>query len=150
MRGQDQLPLRRRGQRGVTLLDSLVALLVLAFGMLAMTRFQARLMAQGTEAQNRLTATRMADELLNLALVDTNARCYTVPAAGACTAPAARSTAAAWAAAVKTALPSAAEPTSTLDEASGRLTVVIAWSGKAAHEGAAVDTHQVTRVTDVR
>jgi len=77
--------------RGFTLLDALIALAILAFGMLALTGFQTKLVAQGTEAQHRVDATAFADELLNTMLVDNlNSGCYTLPAAGACASPVAR------------------------------------------------------------
>ena len=78
-------PVRLQLTRGVGLLDALVALALLAFGLLGMTRLQARMVAQATESQTRMTALQLGDELLNSALVDTaNAACYTLPQAGAC------------------------------------------------------------------
>ena len=45
----------RRAARGFTLIDSLIAMAILAFGLLAMTRLQARALAQSTESQARMT-----------------------------------------------------------------------------------------------
>jgi type IV pilus assembly protein PilV len=71
----------RRRQRGVTLLDALIAIALLAFGMLGLVGLQARLLKAGTDAQLRITAAGLADRLLGMALVDaTNAVCYTLPA----------------------------------------------------------------------
>jgi type IV pilus assembly protein PilV len=71
----------RRRQRGVTLLDALIAIVLLAFGMLGLVGLQARLLKAGSDAQYRITAAALADRLLSMALVDAaNAACYTLPA----------------------------------------------------------------------
>ncbi|MDP1532582.1 MAG: pilus assembly protein PilV [Rubrivivax sp.] len=132
--------------RGVGLLDAMIALAILAFGMLAMTRFQARTVAQTTEAQQRLVATQLGDELLSTVIVDVgNAACYTLPQAGACASATAKTRTEAWATRVGTALPGSVSTTSTIDAASGRLTVVINWTGKAS-----TDARRLEAVTDVR
>ncbi len=70
-----------RRQRGVTLLDALIAIVLLAFGLLGLVGLQARLLKAGTDAQYRIVAAALADRLLGMALVDaTNAACYTLPA----------------------------------------------------------------------
>lgn len=158
MRRQDQLQLtgrrRRRAprpprQRGAGLFDALVAMTILAFGMLAMTKFQARLVAQGTEAQTRMAALQLADELVNLAIVDpNNAGCYTVPPAGACASEAARAMTDAWAERVRDALPGETDPTSTV-AADGQLTVVINWDERKTGDETPM-ARQLTAVSDVR
>ena len=101
-------------QRGFGLFDAMIAFSILAFGLLTMTRFQFRLIAQATEAQQRGTATQLADELLNTMLVDAgSATCYTLPAAGACANPAAMARAANWQARVMANLPGAIGASST-------------------------------------
>jgi type IV pilus assembly protein PilV len=71
----------RRRQRGVTLLDALIAIVLLAFGMLGLVGLQARLLKAGSDAQYRIVAAALADRLLGMALVDAaNAVCYTLPA----------------------------------------------------------------------
>jgi type IV pilus assembly protein PilV len=150
---QEQLPVNmRRRQLGVGLIEALVAILVLAFGLIGMTRLQARMLAQGTEAQNRLIAGRLADQLLSMALVDpaTNASCYTVPAAGTCAVSAARSSTQDWKSSVQAALPFATDPTATLNTAGTQLTVTISWGGKAVQDSIEQGPHQLTRTTDVR
>ncbi len=135
-----------RMSRGVGLLDGLIALAILAFGMLGMTRFQSRLVMQGTDAQTRIVATQLGDELLNLALVDPgNGGCYTVPAAGACADAGARAFTAAWAVRAQAALPGTVTVGSTLDAVTGQLTVLLTWTGKGSG-----DPHQMQAVTDVR
>jgi len=133
-------------QRGFGLFDAMIAFSILAFGLLTMTRFQFRLIAQATEAQQRGTATQLADELLNTMLVDAgSATCYTLPAAGACANPAAMVRASDWQARVMASLPGATGATSTLDPATNRMVVTINWIGK---DSADTRTHQV--ISDVR
>jgi Tfp pilus assembly protein PilV len=112
------------------LLDSVIALAIFAFGMLSMTRFQARLIADGTDAQARMVATRVADDLLSLVLVDPgNAACYTVPAEGACGNAAARAAAEQWRTAAEASLQGMAVR-ATRDAASNRFEVTLSWTGK--------------------
>lgn len=132
--------------RGSGLIDGLIALAILAFGMLTMTRFQGRMLAQTTDAQARQVATQMSSELLATVLVDTtNAACYTLPQSGTCANTAAKTRAADWATRVAAALPGTVTTTSTLDSATGRMTVEVTWTGK--DNG---DTRRLTTVTDVR
>ena len=139
-------PHARCHRRGVGLIDGLIALAILAFGMLAMTRFQGRMLAQTTEAQSRQVATQMTSELLATVLVDgTNAACYTLPQTGACTNNAAKTRAADWATRVAGALPGTPSATATLDAGTGRMTVVVNWTGKDSGDARRMET-----VTDVR
>jgi len=135
---------RRRRTRGFSLIDALVALAILSFGLLALTRFQGRLMSQMTDSQSRGTANRFADELLSMALVDpANLACYTLPAAGACGNAAARAATDAWLVRLQGALPGS--PAATATAAGTRLTVVVSWTGKAENEA-----RQLTATTDVQ
>ncbi len=154
---QQALVLKRRGnaarraalltaRRGSGLLDGLIALAILAFGMLAMTRFQGRMVAQTTEAQSRQVATQFSSELLATVLVDTaNAACYTRPQTGTCTSSAAIVRTADWATRVAAALPGTVTSTATLNPGTGRMTVVVSWTGKDSGEARRLET-----VTDVR
>lgn len=137
---------RRRASRGSGLFDALIALAILSFGLLAITRFQGRLIAQGTESQSRQTATQFASELLSTVLVDVaNAACYTLPQAGSCGNAAAATRTSEWATRVAAGLPGTVTSTSTLDAGTGRLQVVITWTGKQTN-----DTHTLDISTDVR
>jgi type IV pilus assembly protein PilV len=150
MQRQEQLLTRRlRPQRGVGLLEALIALAVLAFGMLAMTRFQTRLIGAGTEAQNRLLAMRFGDELLNLVRVDTdNVACYTIPQ-GTCASPSAESAREKWLTDVQASLPLSQTPTAQIS--GNQLTVTINWSAKATRsDETALAAHQAQVTTDVR
>jgi len=132
--------------RGVGLFDALIALLVLSLGMLAMTRFQGRMVAQTTETQSRQVAAQFAAEHLSTVLVDVaNAPCYTQPQAGVCSSAVARAGTTAWAARTAAALPAPVTTSSTLNAATGRLTVAITWLGKDSG-----DTRTLQAVTDVR
>lgn len=134
---------RRRRGRGFSLIDALIALALLSFGLAALTRFQGRLVQGMTDAQSRSTANRMADELIAMALVDpANLNCYTLPAVGACGNASARAATTAWSARATAALPGAATPTATV--AGTRFTVVMGWTSKADSEG-----RQLTATTDV-
>ena len=97
-----------RSCRGVSLIEALVALLILSFGMLGMVGVQARLLKEGTEAQPRVVAANHEDGLVSLALVDpANADCYTEPLAGVCSSTAAQSVMAQWRQDLQDAMPSA-------------------------------------------
>ena len=132
--------------RGVGLFDAMIALVVLSLGLLAMTRFQGRMVAQTTETQSRQVAAQLAAEHLSTVLVDVgNAPCYTWPQAGACASALASSGTADWASRTAAALPAPVTTTSTLQAATGRLTVAITWLGKDSGE-----TRTLQAVTDVR
>ena len=144
------MPARRlrstgRAQRGVSLVEALVAITVLMFGTLALGRFQANALIQGHESQMRAMAARLADELLARGIADpAGADCYTVPAAGACASTGARAETDAWAARASAALATPATVLASHDAALGRLSVSLTWSDR--ERGPA---HQLTMVTDV-
>lgn len=138
-------PHARRRSRGFGLIDSLIALAILAFGMLGMTRLQTRSLAQATESQSRTTAAQMGDELISSALVDTaNKACYTLPAAGTCGSVTAKAIADDWKTRLVAGLKDGAA-TSSYDATTGRLKVVITWTGKQTG-----DTRTLEATTDVR
>ena len=127
------------------LLDALIGLAILAFGMLSMTGFQARLVTQGTEAQSRIAASLLADELLTLAMLDpANAACYTVPATGVCGNATARANTDAWAVRALGGLTAPASVTTVLD-GNGRLEAVLTWRGRDPS-----DNRELRALTDVR
>lgn len=135
---------RRARVRGLGLIDALIALAILAFGLLGMTRMQTNLVRQTTESQARLTAAQLGDELLSTVLVDLgNVGCYTLPDADGCASDAARDRAEGWAARVGTALPGEVEATTAVDD--GRFTVTITWTARDSGE-----TRTLEATTDVR
>jgi type IV pilus assembly protein PilV len=151
-----QLSTTPRQQRGIGLIDALIALAILSFGLLALTRFQARLLAQGSDAQARLAATQRADELLGMAVLDasfngaSNGPCYAVPVAAGCTKAAAQAAAASWAASAVEGMPGAATAGAVWNAATNQLTATISWTGKVVQEGVAAEQHQMSVTTDVR
>jgi type IV pilus assembly protein PilV len=127
----------KRPPRGMSLVDALIGMSLMAFGMLALAGFQTRMVAQTTEAQTRAVAMQFANELLNTALVDPdNLACYSFPAAGACASAVARNNTLLWGQRVGNDLPGPVAVTAT--QVGTRMTVVIGWSGKATAEDAAV------------
>lgn len=140
------LPARSARQRGVSLIDALIAIAILSFGLIGMTRMQGRMVTSATDAQLRTTAVQLADELLNTVLVDTaNAACYTLPQAGACNSAAATARTTDWSTRVGAALPGTVTRAVVLNAASGRMTVSIGWT---ARDNA--DPRLLNVVTDVR
>lgn len=134
-----------RRQRGFTMFDALIALALLSFGLLGLSRLQTHSLAQATENQSRLTAMQFGDELLSQAMVDGgNHDCYTLPAAGSCGYAPARANTTDWNTRLVAAIPSATA-TSTYDSTNGRMKVSITWTGKAYGE---TRTYEAT--TDVR
>jgi type IV pilus assembly protein PilV len=123
-------------QRGVALIDALIAMVILAFGLLGVASLQVRVTREATDGQTRVLASRMADELLSLALVDrTSAACYVLPTAAAgCTSTVARTAATTWSTQALAALPPGATATSELTDGNQRLTVTITWTDRAAAE----------------
>lgn len=135
-----------RSQRGFGLFDAVIALAVLAFGMLGLTRFQTHLASQGIESQQRSTAGLLADELLDTMLVDAgNAPCYTWPQTGACGSAAALALTTDWHTRAMATLPGATSAVVALDAVNNRLTVSLTWTGKDSTE---TRLHEVT--SDVR
>ena len=133
-----------RAQRGFGLFDGVVSLALLAFGMLALTRFETQLGGIANESAQRIQAAALADELLSAMLTDNaNVGCYTLPAvsAPACANPNARAETDAWKARVMARLPHASEPTAQVNvPARGRFTVTLSWYYKDSTEPR---THQV-------
>ena len=133
----------RRKARGVGLLDALIALVILSFGILGLTRMQTRLIAQTTEAQERLAMVQLADELMSTVLVDNlNAGCYTLPSATGCASTEASGRAGAWHQRAQAAL-SGGAAVAVLN--GDRYTLTLNWTGK---DSGATRTVEVT--TDVR
>ncbi len=134
-----------RRQRGFSLVDGVIALAIMAFGLLGLSRLQTRALPLGTESQQRATAVQFGSELLSAALIDNaNYACYTLPAAGACGSAVATAYANDWKTRVAAALPGG-DATATYDAATSRLRVVVTWTGKSAG-----DARRSEATTDVR
>jgi len=142
--------LKARRQAGFSLLDGLIALAILAFGLLGMSRMQARTLAQATDNQTRFTAVQYSDELLSAVLIDAgNYACYTLPASGTCGSTAARAITTDWNTRLQAALPGAAA-TSTYDATTGRLKVSVSWTAKTTNDDGSHDSRKYEATTDVR
>lgn len=141
-RGQTYKP-----KRGFGLIDAMIALAILSFGLLGMTRMQSRVIAGATEAQSRLAAQAYSDELIATVLVDLpNAACYTKPAAGTCPSTTASARTTDWAARAASApLLADVSTGAVLDAGTGRFTVTINWTGKESGS-----TRTLEAATDVR
>jgi type IV pilus assembly protein PilV len=127
------------------LLDALIALVILSFGILGMTQFQSRMVLAASESQSRAVAVQLSEELLNTAVVDpANAACYTAPPMGGCGNAGASARTQAWAASAAERLPAPASAGAALD-ANGRLAVTLTWWGKESQE-----QRTLVGVTDVR
>jgi type IV pilus assembly protein PilV len=129
-------PARRR-LGGFSLFDALVALAILSFGLLGLTRLQARSLSYGTEASQRASAVQLGSELLNTAMIDSaNAACYTLPAKGSCGSDSASDYAKTFKKRVGAALPDGAVEV-TYAAGTHRMTVVITWTGKGSRDDGA-------------
>ena len=94
---------RRATERGVSLVEALVAIVILSFGVLGLARFQIGMLAQGTDSQQRLAASALTDEILAVVRADLpNVVCYNLPHTGLCNSAFATAQVDAWTARVKT------------------------------------------------
>jgi type IV pilus assembly protein PilV len=136
--------MRGAKSRGISLIDALIALALLSFGLLALTRMQGRMTGQATDALSRSTANQLADELVSRAWVDpTQLGCYTLPASGSCGSAAARAMTNEWRDRVSQSLPA---PVSASVTAVGtRLTVTLRWMPRDGDE-----ENELQTVTDVQ
>lgn len=141
----------RRHQRGMGLLEPLIAIAILSFGILGLARYQASMVSQTTDSQARAMATMLSEDLLTQVRVDLdNAACYTRPASGTCPSEFALAQAQAWEGRAKTALPGFVAATASMPDAT-KFRVTLQWTSKAFKDAAGVfdtRTHEVT--TDVR
>jgi Tfp pilus assembly protein PilV len=72
----------RSAQTGLALIEGLVAMLILVVAVLGMAGLAIHLMQQNDASKQRMNAALLADELLNVAILDTaNVNCYVLPAA---------------------------------------------------------------------
>lgn len=135
-----------RKQHGYALLEGLVSLALLSFGVLGVIGLQASMLAHNTHSQMRIQASLLANELVGMATADAaNAGCYVV---NGDTAPACSSTKAArlaqeWEQRVRSVLPGNEPPTAALD-AGGNFTVTLLW--KRQQEAATHNYVVVTRI----
>lgn len=133
-------PRGARASRGVALIEALIALTVLAVGVLGTLYFQGFVMSSATVSSQRLEAALLADELIAMAHSDTaNAGCYANAGVTACGSAAAAAYMADWTARALARLPGAASHLPVVNFAADRtFTVTLQWVQK---DGAVVRNH---------
>jgi type IV pilus assembly protein PilV len=121
-------------QSGSSLIESMMAIVILSFGILGIARFQVGMLAQTTDSQSRLAATALADELLSLVRIDIqNAPCYTAPATGNCSSTFAAKQAKAWSDKAAKAVPAFTSYVASMPDAK-TFQVALVWNSKAFKE----------------
>lgn len=113
----------RRLQRGVTLLEVMIGILLFSIGILGLIALQARAIGSVSDANYRSQASLLANEIIGQIWVDrANLAGYAMPGG---TAPALNT----WVAKVNNELPGAVAnpPQITVDPLTGMLTVVVNW-----------------------
>lgn len=131
-------------QKGAGLVEPLIAIAILSVGILGIARFQLASMMQTTDAQSRMTAATLADELASLVRIDAaHAACYTVPQQGACASQAAKDQATDWGTRVKAAVPGHKSAQAAID--GNEFVITVTWASKAFKE-----ERQLEVRTDVR
>ncbi|MDF2867050.1 MAG: hypothetical protein K0S11_520 [Gammaproteobacteria bacterium] len=69
-----------QNQRGIAVVEALIAMFIFSLGILALAGMQASLYARNQDARFRMLASVSANELVSVAIADAaNAVCYTVP-----------------------------------------------------------------------
>ena len=132
-------------QRGVGLLEPMIAIVILCFGLLGLAQFQFNLIAQTTDSQSRLAASALAEELLALLRVDLdNVDCYTFPQTGTCDSTVAKGWTSAWAERAAKQVPGFLRAIASQPDAN-TFQVTLTWTGKAFKE-----TRVLEVTTDVR
>lgn len=130
-------------QSGTALIEGLIAMLIFVIAILGMAGLAVNLMQQDAASTQRMNAALLADELLNVAILDSaNASCYTLPA-GPCGNAAATQFMANWLTEVNQDLPGGIAPAITLDS-NNVMTVTLFW-----RRSRDVVAHKYTMATQV-
>ncbi len=122
------MPLNR--QRGATLLEGLIAIVIFSFAVLGVIALQANTMRHNHNAQVRAQASFYAEQLLGLATADpSNAVCYAVNNSTGCASAIAQAMVDDWQAMVLRDLPGAAvkQPAAVYTAATRRFRLVLQW-----------------------
>lgn len=132
-------------QKGFVLLEPLIAIVALSFGVLALAQFQIKSVAQATDNRSRLAAVAQAEGLMTLVRLDSaNKGCYVLPTPTGCADVAAQAQAAAWLESVKKEVPGyISARTETVGTTQFR--VRVNWNSKAFKEA-----RQYEALTDLR
>ncbi len=134
-----------RSQRGFTMVETMVSLLILSFGILGLAHFQMNMLAQSTDSQQRLAASALSEEVLAYVRSDlSNVGCYTLPQAGACASSFAQSLAGSWLTRAGQSISGFTGATLTVVGAN-QVSVALKWTSKSSKQ-----PHQHVVTTDVR
>lgn len=142
------MKLSGKRQRGVSLIEALIALIVLSLGMLGQVAFMVTAMRDGQQARYRAIASYYAEEMISLAISDTGNRAKYVVSTSTCT-DATWAPCTGWLTRLKTDLPQSSDATPisvTLDSTTssadyGQMTVTIQWKGA---DGSSAQTYVST------
>lgn len=117
-------------QRGDSLIEGLIAILIFSIGVLGVAGAQVNILAAGKQAEFRIQAANFASELISAAMADaSHAGCYTAPSSGGgsanCTAFMKD-----WNARVAATLPFSAEKVPVVTVAGNELSATLFWRRK--------------------
>jgi type IV pilus assembly protein PilV len=122
----------KSAQRGTSLIEALVAVMVFSFGVVGMAGLQAHLFGAAVQSQYRAQASHLSEELLGLAAADPgNATCYTMDATGpgVCSSTSAGTAVVDWRARALQSLPGATQrPPTVTYAADGTMTITLLWN----------------------
>lgn len=117
--------------KGVILIEALVAMLILSIGMLGLIAMQANLYTRNQDARYRLQASILANELLSMAVADyLHADCYVLPisAQTSCSDITAKTAAQNWLSSVTSALPgTTANPPTVMLDTNRNIIITVFW-----------------------
>lgn len=134
----------KKSIRGYGLIEALISIVILSFGILGIAQFQVVTLAKSTDNQARLQAIATADELLTMMKLDApNSTCYTMPSAGGCASQTASTYLGTVTSQLSSTLPGFQSLTSTIN--GNTVNVTIKWTSKAYK-----DTRSYTMVSDLR
>jgi len=118
-------------QAGVALIEALVSLVLLAFGVLGVLRMSATIVEANVQSRERIEATFFAEQLIAMALSDpADVPCYAVNASLWCGSTTAAANVTTWASQVASALPgvtSTANLPSGSYAADGTFSITVSW-----------------------
>lgn len=121
-------------KNGFVLLEPLIAIVLLSFGVLALAHFQIKSIAQATDNRSRMSAVAQVEGLLTLVRLDaTNKGCYVLPSPSSCSVNSAQAQAQEWLEGVKKEVPGYASASAETVGAN-QFKVRISWTSKAFKE----------------
>ena len=127
------------------MVEAMISLLILSFGILGLAHFQMSMLAQSTDSQQRLAASALSEEILAYVRSDlSNVACYTLPQAGTCASSFAQSQATSWLSRAGQSITGFTGATLTLAGAN-QISVALNWTSRSSRQA-----HQHAVTTDVR